>query len=80
MTLGISRVITDQDRKEHAALTKIIERLCRMFPELSEEDVHRAVHGKYSDFEQSPIRDYVPVLVENVARNELGRQVRQYRA
>jgi hypothetical protein len=51
-----------------------------MFPELSEEDVHRAVHGKYSDFEQSPIRDYVPVLVENVARNELGRQVRQYRA
>ncbi|HEY8302853.1 MAG TPA: hypothetical protein VIG48_13230 [Jatrophihabitans sp.] len=71
---------TEQGRKEQAALATIIERLSRRFPELARDDVHHAVHGKYSDFDQASIRDFVTVLVENFARGELENRARQRRA
>jgi hypothetical protein len=65
------RQSADQIRKEEAAISQVIDRLRRKFPELTEEDVHRAVHGHYDVFKGAPIRDFVPVLVENVVRNDL---------
>ena len=71
---------TERERKEQAALAKIVERLSRLFPELSEDEIRIAVHGKHTDFEDARIRDFVPVLVENVIRDELTHRVRHYRA
>jgi hypothetical protein len=61
----------DQIREEEAAISQVIDRLRRKFPELTEEDVHRAVHGHYGVFKGAPIRDFGPVLVENIARKDL---------
>jgi hypothetical protein len=79
MTARVPTRTTEQNRKEEAALAYTIDRLRRQFPDLSEEDVRRAVHGKYTDFEQAPIRDFVPILVENVARGELEDRARRLR-
>lgn len=43
-----------QIRKEEAAITKVIERLRPKSPELTEEGVHRAVHGHYDVSREHP--------------------------
>jgi hypothetical protein len=66
---------------EEAALARLMERLTAMFPELSEEQIARTVRGQYSEYEDSRIRDFVPVLVERAARNELkGTPMARHRA
>jgi hypothetical protein len=34
-------------------------------------DIERAVYGKYGSFAESPVRDFVPVLVERASRQQL---------
>ena len=75
----MQRMTRDQVRKEAEALGQVVSRLRRVFPELSEEEIQRAVHGTYLDFENAKIRDFVPVLVEHAVRNDL-RATPQYRA
>jgi hypothetical protein len=36
--------------------------------------VQRAVYGKYGSFDDSPVRDFVPVLVERASRGRLAEQ------
>jgi hypothetical protein len=59
---------------ESDAIRHIVGRLSRQFPELPAEDVERAVYRKYESFTDSPIRDFVPVLVERAARRRLAEQ------
>jgi len=40
----------------------------------------RAVHGRYEQFEDSRIRDFVPVLVERAVRTEIVASVPRHRA
>jgi len=49
----------------------VCERLSRQFPELPPEEIEKAVHGKYDSFAKSPVRDFVPVLVERGSRERL---------
>jgi hypothetical protein len=58
-------------RAEQAALRQVVARLSQQFPELSADDINRAVHGQYDRFNDSPIRDFVPVLVERATRQQL---------
>jgi hypothetical protein len=57
---------------EEAALDRLVERLAGQFPELSQDEIVRAVRGQYAEYEHSRVRDFVPVLVERAARRELG--------
>ena len=57
---------------EQAALNGVIERLAGQFPELPREQIVRAVHGQYGEYTASPVRDFVPVLVERGARRRLS--------
>jgi len=57
--------------REAETLERIVARLCLQFPELSADHIYRAVYGRYDDFEDSPIRDFVPILVERGARDDL---------
>jgi hypothetical protein len=41
-------------------------------PELSTEEIERAVDGKYETFADSAVRDFVPVLVEKATRRWLA--------
>jgi hypothetical protein len=56
---------------EEAAIRLVVARLAQQFPELSAEEIDRAVHGQYDRFDNSPIRDFVPVLVERASRRQL---------
>lgn len=61
-----------RERAETAALAKIAERIAGQFPELSAEEIDRAIQARYAEFEGSRIRDFVPVLVERQVRRDLG--------
>jgi hypothetical protein len=57
---------------EEDAIRAVAARVARQFPELSQDEVRRAVYDKYQQFNESPIRDFVPVLVEQGARRRLA--------
>jgi hypothetical protein len=56
---------------EQAAIRQVAARLAQQFPELSADEIDRAVHGQYDRFSDSPIREFVPVLVERATRRKL---------
>ena len=53
------------------ALNHIIKRLRLYFPELRVEEIERCVFRIYGGFQDSRIRNFVPILVERLARNDL---------
>jgi hypothetical protein len=65
---------TRQRAAEEVAISHLVERLRQQFPELTEDEIVRAVHGRYAEYEDSRVRDFVPVLVERAARRELALQ------
>jgi hypothetical protein len=44
----------------------------QQFPELPAEAVEAIVNGRYHAFDGRPIRDFVPILVEHAAREDLN--------
>jgi len=70
----MSVAVTTPSARLHAeekALDALIRRLMEQFPEVDQEQIVRAVHGRYEQFEDSRIRDFVPVLVERSVRADL---------
>jgi hypothetical protein len=67
-------------KAEQAAIDRVIERLATQFPELAPEQIVQSVHGTYEDFDQSTVRDFVPILVERSAREQLVGPARRHRA
>ena len=66
---------------EEAAIRQVIARMVAQFPELPVAEVEQAVYGRYDSFDESPIRDFVPVLVERATRRHLAdERSRRYRA
>ena len=59
--------------REHAALPHITDRLRRRFPDVHADEIRRLVHSIHSEFEHSRIRDFIPILVERLARDKLER-------
>lgn len=49
----------------------MIERLRQQFPELDPETVTRTVHGRYDKLDDAPVRDFILVLIERGAREQL---------
>jgi hypothetical protein len=62
-------MMTDED--ETRALSEVSQRLSTTFPDLPEDVVRDTVHGYHEQFAGRPIRDFVPVLVERMARTTL---------
>lgn len=65
---------------EHVAMRRLMERLTQVFPEVPEAEIARAVQGRYHDFDDSPVRDFVPVLVERSVRQQLVTAAPRHRA
>lgn len=57
---------------ETRALNEVSERLVASFPEVAPNVVAHTVHTSHEQFEGSPIRDFVPVLVERMAKSNLA--------
>jgi anti-anti-sigma regulatory factor len=61
----------DEQLAELHALEQVEERLLERFPLASQETVHHIVSDCHHEFDGRPIRDFVPVLVENDAAERL---------
>lgn len=58
--------------RERHALDQVTDRLSRSFADhFSPTQVDRAVSSIHRRFDGRPIREFVPVLVERIARDEL---------
>ncbi len=62
---------------EERELDRIIEGLQRAFPNVKPRVVRHAVRQAHQGFASSPIRDFVPLLVERAARETLIGQTGQ---
>jgi hypothetical protein len=56
---------------EQAALVQVHERLSSRHSELTSEDILAVIQSAHASFDTSPIRDFVPLLVERRAGAEL---------
>jgi hypothetical protein len=59
--------------QEDQGIAKFIDRLAERFPTLDRARVEQVVADTRSLLDGNPIRDYVPVLVERTARDQLRR-------
>ena len=57
---------------EQAALVQVHERLSSRHSELTSEDILSVIRSAHASFDASPIRDFVPLLVERRACAELS--------
>ena len=58
---------------ETRAVTEVVQRLAAAHPDLPSDVVEHTVHTSHERFAGSPIRDFVPVLVERMAKTSLAR-------
>jgi hypothetical protein len=56
---------------EARAVTEVTRRLSTRFPDVPVDVVSATVHHCHAQFAGSPIRDFVLVLVERIARSSL---------
>jgi hypothetical protein len=59
---------------EQNEIQRVTRRLTQQFPEVPAEDIERLVHVQYSALDDSPIREFVPVLVERKVRDVLAKR------
>ena len=61
--------------QEAEAIESVCTRLSQRYPQVAQETVEHVVH-QIHDTLDGPVRDYVPVLVEHIARDALSRMTR----
>ena len=60
---------------EEQVIDQLADRLVPIYPAVEPEQVSRVVHDEYTRYEGSPIREYIPLLVERHAKEELDKLV-----
>lgn len=58
---------------EELMMAEVLTRLGAAYPEFSADDVQGCVRRAQDHFQSSPIREFVPLLIERRARAELSR-------
>jgi hypothetical protein len=58
---------------ESAALDRVVEHLASGLPAVPADDIVDAVNVEYERFDRSPIRDFIPILVERSVRSRFSR-------
>ena len=56
---------------EERAIGEVIERLAKQFPQVPAEAVEQVVSQSRPEFDEVPIRDFVPLFVERGAKARL---------
>jgi len=59
-------------RHEHAAIDEVYERMQRRFAAIDRDEVGSVVYGTAAEFSGARVRDFVPVLVEHIAKERLA--------
>jgi hypothetical protein len=58
---------------EQTVIEKLVAHLTSRYPGLARSTVESVVHDVHARFDGSPLRDYIPLLVERNAKAELAR-------
>jgi hypothetical protein len=56
-------------------IDQLADRLVPSYPGVEADEVSRVVHEEYARYEGRPIRDFVPLLVERHAKEELEKLI-----
>ena len=65
-------IVGDMDRSdENRAITEVVERLAKQFPQVPTDEVEQVVSQSRPEFDDVPIRDFVPLFVERGAKQRL---------
>jgi len=64
------RMLSPED--ETRAVTEVSQRLVESFPDVAPDVIQHTVHTSHEQFAGSPVRDFVPVLVERSAKSSLS--------
>ncbi len=68
--------VTGVPQEERAQIEAVQRRLAQKFAQLPHTDIAAVVEHTYGRFDQCALRDFVPLLVERRAREELAGQLR----
>jgi hypothetical protein len=63
---------TVSDLSEQVAMTRLEQRLHGMYAGLSPERISAVVQDARAQFAQSPVRDFIPLLIERRVRRQLA--------
>jgi hypothetical protein len=61
--------------EENRAIDEVIDRLAKQFPQLPADEVATAVNQTRPEFDQAPIREFIPLFVERDAKARLRQLV-----
>jgi hypothetical protein len=65
-------MVDGMDRSaEERAIGEVIDRLAKQFPRVPEDEVAQVVTQSRPEFDEVPIRDFVPLFVERGAKARL---------
>jgi hypothetical protein len=56
------------ERSESASIAEVGQRMLTRYPDLSAADVSAAINAAAARFDRSPIRDFIPLLVDARSR------------
>jgi hypothetical protein len=68
---GKEKIVMLAPEDELRAVADVASRLAMTFPDVNPVDVKHVVEQSHELFTGTPIRDFVPVLVERIARQDL---------
>ena len=57
---------------EAATLARVTEQLTTDLPHIPVEEIVIALHAEYERFANSPVRDFIPILVERSVRHRFA--------
>jgi hypothetical protein len=66
-----------QTPDENAQVTQVVERLVAKYPTVPRDDIEAVVAGVRAKLQDAPVRDFVPVLIENEARDLISAKIQQ---
>jgi hypothetical protein len=58
---------------EKQVIDQLADKLVHIYPVVDPGEVSRVVHEKHARYEGSPVRDFIPLLVERHAKEELAK-------
>jgi hypothetical protein len=72
VTTHLEEIRAGPPEKEREAIDEVEQRLYRRFVGLPPEVITDIVEARYRTFHDATLREYIPVLVEHAARNDLS--------
>jgi type II secretory pathway predicted ATPase ExeA len=66
-----------QTPDENAQVAQVVDRLVAKYPTVPREQIQVVVARLQAKLQEAPVRDFVPVLIENEARDLISAKIQQ---